>query len=1141
MLQVIAAYDTMAKSLCEKVLEAGYDGTEELRLSDFPELNRSIQQIQANFTSTMNNIVINNTSKEWRESNLLQDLLARKVWDYYEASHSDKKYKHFFQTNGDALKAFQERARNDMQLSNALWDRERRTELEDTISAAIEKGMSAVTLSKRVSKYLRDFPSMQRDYAEKFGHASSAKNCQYASIRLARTEINMAYRSAEYERWQNMDFILGFEVKLSHSHPMPDICDDLKGKYPKDFKFLGWHPNCYMPNAKVLTNHGWKYIKDVENSDLVLSLNPETRNVEYVGITAKQAFKYDGDIVRFSNRSLDCAVTADHRIVYLGKGMSKIKFTTAANFRQTMGGFYRGCVYDALDKTSININGEVLPFDLYCELMAYWLSDGSLRHYNEVVISQQKGQPAYDCILSCLEALGYHAYMNKDNIMFSNKHINAYLRQFGKCNEKYIPQEILTASKRQIMIFLDAYLKCDGYARKPHAFVGSHGNMFCSGNDERLYFTTSKQLCGDLCELILKAGYRPSVKVRKPTTATKKDGSRIKGNYDCYIISVCKSLTATVFTKTTEAYHGMVYDLTLEKDHIMYIEQNGKCYWGSNCLCYTVPIIAKEEEYWANWERNPMPETEMNPAISEWAEKNEERIARAREHKTLPYFFRDNEKSIVAPINDAAYRARTGRTETQPVGNVEIFAGRKYAKVALEGGGIDYEIYGNPQIIAKQLTEWNKIQREINDVIPAFDVACKKVVAQNNGVRYSGIVRKDRGSALRKIDTFLEYHGSFYNLTDLVRCNISCRADEFHKVVQNVRDNLKLIKDQSTRQYTHQFKADKYICRFMNPQFDNGVVGEIMVTPFEMVCARENEFMARKFVGDDIYEMVLKKAKQHNVELGRGHEFYERYRAAKDNVEKALVGKEMDSYYELIQKCNPFEKGLANKDEDIRLMLKLAAQSKDEVLDKARMLAEEFGGTYTTSHATKTFDSLKRKVLKDGTTPYMMKDTVRTTVIVEEGQIEACKAAAQKIDGFARLKVQLPEKMDGYSGNIVNVETNNGIFGEIQINTPEMIYGKQDGKTALSMLGEKRYNAIRKATGVEGGLGHDLYEVIRVLDGDTPQQAKIKDLLVADSKEYYSYFASNSPYKKTRTAGQLVKDIKEHIEQSKSFLKPKVK
>ena len=45
-----------------------------------------------------------------------------------------------------------------------------------------------------------------------------------------------------------MDFILGYEIKLSHSHPCHDICDNLKGKYPKDFKWTGWHPNdlCYV-------------------------------------------------------------------------------------------------------------------------------------------------------------------------------------------------------------------------------------------------------------------------------------------------------------------------------------------------------------------------------------------------------------------------------------------------------------------------------------------------------------------------------------------------------------------------------------------------------------------------------------------------------------------------------------------------------------------------------------------------------------------------------------------------------------------------------------------------------------------------------------------------------------------------------
>ena len=81
--------------------------------------------------------------------------------------------------------------------------------LESALSTAIEKGMSAVTLSKRVSKYLRDFDSLKKDYKKRFGTATDIHDCEYRSARLARSEINMAYRNAEQLRWQQMDFILG--------------------------------------------------------------------------------------------------------------------------------------------------------------------------------------------------------------------------------------------------------------------------------------------------------------------------------------------------------------------------------------------------------------------------------------------------------------------------------------------------------------------------------------------------------------------------------------------------------------------------------------------------------------------------------------------------------------------------------------------------------------------------------------------------------------------------------------------------------------------------------------------------------------------------------------------------------------------
>lgn len=64
-------------------------------------------------------------------------------------------------------------------------------------------------------------------------------------MRVARTETNIAYRRADHERWQQMDFVLGQRVQMSRNHPKKDICDKLAGDYPKDFVFDGWHPQCF--------------------------------------------------------------------------------------------------------------------------------------------------------------------------------------------------------------------------------------------------------------------------------------------------------------------------------------------------------------------------------------------------------------------------------------------------------------------------------------------------------------------------------------------------------------------------------------------------------------------------------------------------------------------------------------------------------------------------------------------------------------------------------------------------------------------------------------------------------------------------------------------------------------------------------
>ena len=193
----------------------------------------------------------------------------------------------YFQTDPDALKAFQQRKAGGMNLSQRVWNlsEQYKTELEMALSAAIEPGTSAMELAADIKTYLNEPDKMfrrfrykdeegnwQRKWKQKVTDAdgrvhfvdadpkdyhpgrgvyrSSARNAQ----RLARTEINMAYRTAEQERWKSFDFVVGYEVKITQNKEkhVEDICDCLQGKYPKTFKFTGWHPQCMCYTIPIL-------------------------------------------------------------------------------------------------------------------------------------------------------------------------------------------------------------------------------------------------------------------------------------------------------------------------------------------------------------------------------------------------------------------------------------------------------------------------------------------------------------------------------------------------------------------------------------------------------------------------------------------------------------------------------------------------------------------------------------------------------------------------------------------------------------------------------------------------------------------------------------------------------------------------
>lgn len=277
MLQVRNIYDRLNEKVATLVESVGYDGSTEFFFSDFPEVKRDLLLLQRQFVGEMQTLVYSGTSVEWKNSNIFQDAVANKALKYYRAQVSGERFKHYFDSNSDQLKAFQARKDKGLNLSTKLWKQADiyKESLEATISTAIEKGMSVTTLSKRISRYLKDWPSLQADYQERYAKATRCHDCEYNSIRLARNEISMAYRTAEQLRWQRFDFILGYKIKLSDSHPRYDICDELMGDYPKDFSFAGWHPNCLCYTVPIVMSEEEYWSDNREDSPNKITDPPE--------------------------------------------------------------------------------------------------------------------------------------------------------------------------------------------------------------------------------------------------------------------------------------------------------------------------------------------------------------------------------------------------------------------------------------------------------------------------------------------------------------------------------------------------------------------------------------------------------------------------------------------------------------------------------------------------------------------------------------------------------------------------------------------------------------------------------------------------------------------------------------------------
>lgn len=300
--------ERLYNTACDEFARIGAElGESELEFSfdKFPKTRKQAQGILTRLVGKIEAVITIGIKTEWLAACKKNDAFISAI--LRTAKLTREEVEQYQSRNLDALSTFQRRKVEGLGLSERVWKYagELKDAMELGIDVALGEGRSAQELSRDLRGYLQEPGRLYRRVRDKGGnlrlskaaklyhpgqgvYRSSAKNAQ----RLARTEVNMAYRESEFLRWQKLDFVVGFRVMLSNNHtiinskgekvPLVDICDELWGDYPKTFKFTGWHPQCRCYVVPILSDY------DEYNQDRANRLKAIVRKAKYESLPSRR-------------------------------------------------------------------------------------------------------------------------------------------------------------------------------------------------------------------------------------------------------------------------------------------------------------------------------------------------------------------------------------------------------------------------------------------------------------------------------------------------------------------------------------------------------------------------------------------------------------------------------------------------------------------------------------------------------------------------------------------------------------------------------------------------------------------------------------------------------------------------------------
>lgn len=322
------------------------------------------------------------------------------------------------------------------------------------------------------------------------------------------------------------------------------------------------HPECvFASESMICTKDGWKWFKDISETEEILTLNLETNQIEIQKIEKKIYLPYQGKMYKFLGKNIELTVTGNHRFLLENSKGEKIYVSAEDIYNNKNNVFYNGkhkilksgdWVGQYSDYFVLSgVNREELSFNMkhglvneymksikiksedWFAFMGFYLAEGhcvgvkSNKHKlsgYDVVITQKNvdKKEIFEEIYNKLPFPNKWVTTNSDGkcqYHISDARLYNYLFPLGDSHKKYVPIELKQASIDLLEIFFNWFMLGDGRSVK---------SKNSSWSNKESVFSTSRQLIEDLHEILIKLGKNGNITTYHPKDRILYDSKIIK-------------------------------------------------------------------------------------------------------------------------------------------------------------------------------------------------------------------------------------------------------------------------------------------------------------------------------------------------------------------------------------------------------------------------------------------------------------------------------------------------------------------------------------------------------------------------------------------------------------------------------------